>query len=307
MALTPDPAFGTALAGPGRRDLFVGNWLAIFSMVIWAAGFPAAELLLDTWHPLTLTLARLAMSMAFLIPLWWMIEGPNAVLRANWGRGLWIGGLGFGLGMYLFLVAQWLTDPVTVALIASAAPITAAILEFTNRTRRPTWAFAIGLFASVLGGIIATTGMAMGDLGLGAGLAVLSAFLFSWASLAAVRDFPDLTTLGRTTITFAGGLVTVAILFLLSNLAGFAVMPRAAVDAQQIGLLAIYAIAGMALSQLLFIASVGRIGIALASLHINVAPFYVMMILLILGEAWSLPKAIGAAVVGLGVIIAQRR
>ena len=62
----------------------------------------------------------------------------------------------------------------------------------------------------------------------------------------------------------------------------------------------------MGLSQLLWIASVGRLGIGLASFHINVAPFYVMVIMLVLGAAWSWPQAIGAAIVGAGVVLAQR-
>ncbi|MDA0961500.1 MAG: EamA family transporter, partial [Proteobacteria bacterium] len=85
------------------------------------------------------------------------------------------------------------------------------------------------------------------------------------------------------------------------------VAPPTAIDASQIGLLAIYAIAGMALSQVLFIATVGRLGIAVASFHINIAPFYVMLILLGLGSDWSWPQAIGATIVGVGVILSQRR
>ena len=71
--------------------------------------------------------------------------------------------------------------------------------------------------------------------------------------------------------------------------------------------LSIYALGGMALSQVLFIASVGRIGIAMASMHINTASFYVMLIMLMLGASWNWMQALGAAIVGVGVIVAQRR
>ena len=77
-------------------------------------------------------------------------------------------------------------------------------------------------------------------------------------------------------------------------------------DARNLGLLAIYGIGGMAISQFLWIASVDRLGIALASFHTNVAPFYVMLILVAIGGAWSWPQAIGAAIVALGVVVAQR-
>ena len=67
------------------------------------------------------------------------------------------------------------------------------------------------------------------------------------------------------------------------------------------------AVAAMGLSQVLFLASVSKLGIAATSFHINIAPFYVMLIMVALGAAWSWPHAIGAAIVGAGVLLAQRR
>ena len=87
---------------------------------------------------------------------------------------------------------------------------------------------------------------------------------------------------------------------------GPAEFPTSAIDASQIGLLAIYAVAGMALSQVMWIASVGKLGVAVASFHINVAPFYVMLIMVALGDDWSWSKAVGAAIVIAGVIVAQK-
>jgi drug/metabolite transporter (DMT)-like permease len=62
----------------------------------------------------------------------------------------------------------------------------------------------------------------------------------------------------------------------------------------------------MALSQALFVLAVQRIGVALSSFHLNIAPFYVMLILLAMGGDWSWVQAGGAAVVVLGVLLAQR-
>jgi drug/metabolite transporter (DMT)-like permease len=62
----------------------------------------------------------------------------------------------------------------------------------------------------------------------------------------------------------------------------------------------------MAVSQMLFVRAVERIGVALASFHLNMAPFYVMLILLALGGGWSWIQALGAAIVLGGVVLAQR-
>ena len=49
----------------------------------------------------------------------------------------------------------------------------------------------------------------------------------------------------------------------------------------------------------------GRLGIAMSALHINLTPFYVMLFMLALGGTWNWLQAAGAALVCIGVLIAQ--
>jgi len=307
MTTAPDPSGGSFHGAARSRHLATGNALGGASMVAWAAGFPAAEALLESWPPLALITARFVLAVALLLPIWILLDGRGAVLNARWGRGTLMGGICFGFGAYLLLLAQAYTDPVTVALIASTCPIAATLIEVVSGQRKLRRNFLYGLGASVIGGYVATGGDGLSaDLGLGAACAVASCFLFAWGSFAAVRDFPDLTPVGRSTITLAGGCVMTSVLLLASHAVGLSVLPTAPVDSTQMSWLVLYAVAGMALSQVMFIASVGRLGVAVASFHLNTAPFYVMMIMLALGAAWSWPQALGAAIVGLGVILSQR-
>ena len=62
--------------------LWRGNALGLSSMLIWSLAFPAAEVLLKSWDPMTLTVARFAISILFLIPVWIMIDGWQAVRNA---------------------------------------------------------------------------------------------------------------------------------------------------------------------------------------------------------------------------------
>jgi drug/metabolite transporter (DMT)-like permease len=305
MSSLPEP-IDRALAIDPRRTAMTGNMLGMASMLFWAAGFPAADILLDTWPPIALIVARLIMALGFMIPVWLLLDGVGPVLNTRWLRGIWVGGIGFGIGTWLLLVSQSLTDPVTVALIASAMPIAATLIEMFNRVRTPSKLFLVGLSASVIGGVVATWGQHPSQLGLGALTAIMSCFLFAWGSFCAVRDFPELSAVGRSTVTFVGALVAVCVLFAGSYLLGFDVTPSAKVDANQIGLLAIYALGAMALSQVCFIAAIGRLGVAVTSLHINTAPFYVMVFLTFLGADWNWQQAFGALIVGLGVIVSQR-
>jgi drug/metabolite transporter (DMT)-like permease len=65
-------------------------------------------------------------------------------------------------------------------------------------------------------------------------------------------------------------------------------------------------VASIAIAQLLWIWGADRLGILFASLHMNVAPFYVMAIVVVfMGEQWVWGQAFGAIIVGVGVLIAQ--
>ncbi len=308
MAMSHEPACGTTLAvSDGRQARFTGNTLAVASMLTWAAGFPAAEVLLQSWPPISLFAVRIALAVLVMVPIWLILDGPARVLGARWGHAFFVGGLGIGAGMFLILVAQKLTDPVTVVIIASCAPLIATLLELAAGTRRLRRNFALGIAISILGGLIATSAVAPAQLGLGAACAVVSTALFCWASMATARDFPELSQLGRSTITLAGGLSTAAVLVPVAGVLGLEVMPTRQVDAPQMGMLVFYALFSMGLSQFFFIASVGKLGVALASFHMNITPFYVMIVMLALGEDWNWTRALGAALVALAVVLAQDR
>ena len=84
MTQAPNPLPQPGLPGAGGRS--VGNLMCVASMFVWAAGFPAAEVLLDTWHPVALTAARMLLAVLLLLPLWIVLDGWQAVLTARWGR-----------------------------------------------------------------------------------------------------------------------------------------------------------------------------------------------------------------------------
>tara|TARA_B100000927_G_scaffold285756_1_gene276259 strand:+ start:216 stop:485 length:270 start_codon:yes stop_codon:yes gene_type:complete len=72
-----------------------------------------------------------------------------------------------------------------------------------------------------------------------------------------------------------------------------------------IGLLFIYAFLGLGLSQIFWIKAVEDIGIGVASFHLNAAPFYVMIIVFVLGSEWNWMQALGAAILTVGTVLAQ--
>jgi drug/metabolite transporter (DMT)-like permease len=289
--------------GSGNR-LVAGNSLALISIFLFSAGFPAAEVLLDIWHPITLMFFRLILAVSTLVLLWALTEGVSSVWKAPWLRGIKIGLIGFGLGTNLLLFAQWFTDPITVALLATLIPISATFLEVWDGRRTLSSQFIFGLVASITGGFIAVSENISIDLGWGVLMALGSGFCFMWASDKSVTRLSELSSIARSSITFTGAAIFTTVSFVIFFSLGLIEVPNWLTNYQFFSLI-IYSVIAMAVSQVFFIASIDKVGIAITSLHLNFSPFYVMLILFVLGGTWDLRAVIGASIVAFGVWLAQ--
>lgn len=291
---------------PQTRTPLIANVICMLSMFVWAAGLPAAEILIGKVPPLPLTAARMAMAAAVLLPLWLALEGAAPLRTAHWGKGIIIGGLTIGLGAFLLVIGQSMTGPVTVAIISASMPLIGITIEVILDGRKITPALIVGLILALIGGVMALgSGAASVNLGLGALFCFASVLSFTIGSRLTVTRFPDLSPLGRTTITLSGAAILTTVAALVHAGLGATGPDWSLIGWHEVGALAVFSIGGLAISQVLWIMSVGQLGIGLASLHINATPFYVMLILFGLGAAFSWPQALAAAVVGLGVLIAQ--
>ena len=288
------------------QSQLTANLLCMLSMLVWSMGLPAADVLIGPVPPLPLTAARMALACACLLPFWWWREGTAVLRGANWARGIAIGGSTLGLGAFLMVAGQGLTDAVTVAIISASMPVVGIGIEVLLDGRRVTIGLVIGLVLSVIGGVMAMDGRS-GSMGLGWGavLCFASVLVYTLGSRMSVTSFPQLTPLGRTTVTLCGAALVSTVAALIHTALGGPQPQWEELGWRQAGALAIFAIGAMALSQLLWISAVGQLGIALSSLHINATPFYVMLMLFALGGTWSWTQALAAAIVGIGVLVAQ--
>lgn len=289
-----------------RSSLIASNLICLASMVIWAAGLPAADLIIPHMPPVALTAARALLAAAFLLPVWWIVDGKDTVLGANWLRGIWVGFITLGLASLLLIIALRNNDPVTVAIVSAIMPVIGILLECIADHRPFTRTLAIGLVLSVAGGLIAING-AEGEVSFGIGVlaALASIILYTWGSRETVKAFPDLTPLGRSTITIAGGAVITTFTAFADGVLRSQWPDWSVIGWPEFGGLAAFSIGSMAVAQLLWIVSVGRIGIGAASMHMNAVPFYVMLIVFLAGGPWNWWQTFGAAIVVTGAAIAQ--
>jgi drug/metabolite transporter (DMT)-like permease len=291
---------------PTARSALVANGLCLLSMLTWALGLPALGHLVQFIPPFSLTAFRVGLAGIVLVLAWMAIEGVSTVFRAPWGKGLGVGLVVMGLGAVLVAVALQLTDPVTVAIITALMPLVGIALEVLLDGRRMTGQLIVGLILSLVGGLVALdlTG-APPTLGWGALAAFGSVLAFTWGSRATVTAFPMLTALGRTAITVGGAGFGMSIIALVVAQAGGPVIDWPSIGWPEIAALVAASVGSIALSQTLWITSVGQLGIGISSLHMNAVPFYVMLITFALGGTWNWAQAIGAAIVVAGVIVAQ--
>ncbi|WP_137112257.1 DMT family transporter [Rhodobacter sp. SY28-1] len=296
----------TDISSDARRSLLTANLICLASMVVWAAGLPAADLIIPHMPPVALTAARTTLAALVLLPLWIAAEGVATVTKANWTRGAWVGFVTLGLASFFVIIALQFNDPVTVAIVSAAMPVIGILLECIADKRPFTRALAIGLVLSLVGGLIAVSG-AEGevDFGLGVLAALASVILYTWGSRETVKALPELSALGRVAITVSGCAVVALIVAAADGLLRGNWPNWSAIGLPEFTGLAIFGIGSMAISQLLWIISVGRIGIGAASMHMNAVPFYVMLMVFILGGPWSWAQTAGAAIVVTGALIAQ--
>ena len=111
--------------------------------------------------------------------------------------------------------------------------------------------------------------------------------------------------MGRTAISLVGATIATVAVVVLQTLAGVPLPSFTAWGWPEVGALLLFSVGAVGIAQWLFVKAVGRIGIGLTTLHMNATPFYVMLILFAAGGAWNWTHALAAAIVGLGVLIAQ--
>ena len=287
------------------RGLLAANLICMASMLIWAAGLPAADFIIPLLPAEQLTALRMALAALSLLPVWALMEGPGALARVNWLKGIGVGSL-IGLGAWFLIMGQARGGAVTAAVISATLPVVGIALEVALDGRKLTAGLIIGLVLSLVGGMMALDFRAGGlSLGFGAALCFCSVLAFTLGSRLTVTAFPALSPIGRTALTISGAAIATGVVAAGQVALGAPLPDFAPWGLREVLALLAFSVGSLGISQLMWIMSVERLGIGLSALHINAAPFYVMIILFAMGGLWDWGQAAAAALVALGVLVAQ--
>jgi drug/metabolite transporter (DMT)-like permease len=295
------------LAGLGPLPPAVsGNLLALTGTVLWASSFPATEYLLRGWDPLLLCLARLGGASLFLVLLAVLAGRARELRRVPWRDVAVLGAFGVAAPVFLLVLGQSRSDAVTVAVISTTLPLISAVMGWLLDGRRPGVAVLLGVLLAIAGGTLASLAGAPAAAGPRGGEALVlgSMVLWIWYSRAAPARLRGRGELAASGLTFVAGAGVVALLAAVALPLGWAA-PRLDLSPPFVAALLWMSMFAIGLSVLLWFTSARLLGLTVAAIHTNLAPFYVMLIALAFGGAVAGQQLVGAALVVAGAVLAQ--
>ena len=226
--------------------------------------------------------------------------------RAPWGDVLLLGAFGVAAPVFLLVAGQDRTDAVTVAIVSTTMPLISALMSWLVDGRRPSALVSVGILLAIAGGSLATTAARGGPDGSHGGelLVLASMVAWIWYSRAALRRLSGHGDLALSGLTFAAGALVAAGVVALALLLGLA-RPQFLLDEPNLAALLWMSMIAIGLSVPLWFTSTRLLGLTIAAIHTNLAPFYVMLIALAFGGAVSPRQVMGAALVAAGALLAQ--
>ncbi len=290
-----------------KNNIFFSNFLCFLAVAFFSLSFPINEILLKSWDIFSLLVFRNIFALFFLFIIWVVIDKNKKISLKDWIKGILIGGIGFGLGTTLIVFSQLFSGPVIAALAAALMPISGFFLEYIFDNKKITFNFFISIVLVIIGGII-VTGIYSESLvfNFGIFLGIFASLFFAWGSRQTVISLDNVNVLVQTLVTSTGMLIFSLLVLVLSNFFFNNDLSFNRINFNDLGFVIFYSFFCLVVSQILWIKSVKLIGIGIASFHLNIAPFYVMLILIFMGYDWSWIKFLGALIVFSGIIISQK-
>ena len=289
--------------------LVKANLLCFLAAFSWSLGFPSGESLMESWDFLSLVVLRLVPGTLALFIFWRLVEGGIRVSTTSWIKGFIIGSVGFGLGTTLLLYGQKQSSPVTPAVAAAMMPVAGGLLEVFFDNKRISITFFIGLAFAVTGGLFAA-GVQLDNYAVNIGFfwCLSAVCLYAWATRETNRRLSELSSLGQTVITLFGAAMFVSIMLSFAAFIFPAERQYGSFDIEALIIMFAFSILSVSISQPCWIAGARGLGIAVASFHLNAVPFYVMAVLVFLGnEMFDLFKLLGVVLIAVGVFLAQKQ
>ena len=296
---------------PGRKHLGGAFLAMLFVGVTWGANLPVTKVMLQYFDILPLSMLRLITSCAVLAILLATLEGKQA-LRIDLGFARFtLLGLMMSCFFAFYALGIRFSDPISAAAIQVAGPLIAAVTVRLVTGHRFDPGFGVALTLTLLGGAIlaAPRFMGSGPVSFRGGeiVVLLSNALWTLYAIKAQEWFGGASQLHRTYVSSLSALGWTSLAAAVMVAAGWARWPFAVEEPWVWSQLIVVAILSGGLGGLFWNIGAGRLGVAVASLWVNLVPFFAVLWSMAYGFTPNAYQIAGGLVALAGVVYMQWR
>ena len=294
-----------------HRHLLGAFAAMVFVGASWGANVPVSKVMLEHFDLVPMSAIRTASGALILALLVAMVEGVRG-LRIDVGirRFVLLGLMMAGFFMLYTLGIQF-SNPISAAAVQVAGPLVAAatVRAVTGARFDPGFATALGL--TLLGGAILVSGSLLGagsvTLGGGEIIVLASNALWTLYSLKAQAWFGRASQLHRTYVASLSAMGWTVLLSLILVGLGWARSPVTVADPWVWTQLLAVAVFASALGGYFWNVGASRLGVAVASLWVNLVPFFAILWSMAYGFMPNAYQILGGLVALSGVVYMQWR
>ena len=294
-----------------RRHLLGAFAAMIFVGASWGGNLPVTKVMLRYYDLMPMAALRTAAATASLVLLLWLIEGRRALrIDLDLGRFLLLGLMMSSFFAFYALGLQY-SNPITAAAVQVAGPLVASVTVRVVTGLRFDPGFGVALALTVVGGLIlaASTLVGSGHVTFGGGeiVVLLSNVLWTLYSIKAQAWFNRASQLHRAYVASlsAMGWLTAASLGMIAI--GWARSPFDVTDPWIWTQLVTVAILASGLGSYCWNVGASRLGVAVASLWVNLVPFFAVLWSMVYGFIPNAYQIVGGLVALSGVVYMQWR
>jgi drug/metabolite transporter (DMT)-like permease len=294
-----------------HRHLLGAFAAMIFVGASWGANVPVTKVMLRYYDLIPMAALRTAAAGASLALLLWLVEGRRALrVDIELGRFLLLGLMMASFFAFYALGLQY-SNPITVAAVQVASPLMASLTVWMVTGLRFDPGFGVALALTVLGGLILSAGSLFGTgavtFGGGEIIILLSNVLWTLYSIKAQAWFNRASQLHRAYVASLSAMGWLILCSLALVALGWARSPFGVSDPWIWTQLITVAILASGLGSYCWNVGASRLGVAVASLWVNLVPFCAVLWSMAYGFIPNAYQIVGGLVALSGVVYMQWR
>lgn len=285
--------------------------LLILAPLFWGGNVVAAKLVVGEIDPFLLLAARCVGATLFILPFSWRFLAADwPVIRRSWPLVMGYGALGYALYNVLLYVGLTTTTAVNSSIETGALPMMILAANFIVFRVRATWLQIAGVLIAITGVMLTATHGDLSriltlDINIGDGFVLLACLTYTAYTLA-LRFRPQIHMMSFMAVAFTGAALTGLVMLQLfgPGLASFATIPTLSPTVWAV--LAYVMVFPSMFSQIFYARGVELVGPNRAAPSHNLIPvFGALGSVLILGERFESYHLLAAAIIILGIVLAE--